>query len=291
MSALTLQSPAKLNLYLKVVGRRPDGYHLLVSLFHRIDLHDTLHLEKRKGGFALKTTDPRLPVDERNLVTRAYQALRARFPKLGGVSVRLIKRIPVGSGLGGGSSNAAAFLLGMKRLYRLRMTRKEWLALAEKLGADVPFFLLGVNQAIAKGIGERLYPRPSKRKHAFILLLSKQGLSTKKVYEALSKRLPAVSLTKVSRAATMLSDFLDRKDYGQAARLLHNDLESAAFRLKPAIAKKIARLAHCGVSTARMSGSGPTVFGILSQEQAAELAQKAGSPGLGREKIVICRTF
>ncbi|MFA5160593.1 MAG: 4-(cytidine 5'-diphospho)-2-C-methyl-D-erythritol kinase, partial [Candidatus Omnitrophota bacterium] len=133
MKKIILKSPAKLNLHLRILGKRSDGYHELLTLFHRISLADTIIIRKNSGSFKLTTNIPSLETGEGNLITKAYRALQKKFPKLGGVSVRLTKRIPLGAGLGGGSSNAAFFLLGMKKLFGLKISSKELFAMGKKL--------------------------------------------------------------------------------------------------------------------------------------------------------------
>lgn len=291
MRSLTVQSPAKINLYLKILNRRPDGYHNLLTLFHRISLKDSLRLTKIPKGFSLNCSNKKLAIGEDNLITRAYRLLQKKFPKIGGVSVYLRKHIPIGGGLGGGSSNAAAFLRGMKKLYGLALSQKKLIGLGKSLGADVPFFLYGVNQAIGKGRGDQVLLKPFQKSHWFLLLVSNKGVSTKRVYESLPKRFPAVSLTKVTRAVTILSDFLDRRNYSQAAGWLKNDLEQPAFHLRPSIQKVVAKLKKLGVKAAMMSGSGPTVFAILSRRQEAKrLAQKLRNKKFS-ERIIICHSF
>jgi 4-diphosphocytidyl-2-C-methyl-D-erythritol kinase len=266
MKTLTLSSPAKINLHLRVTGKRADGYHELVTLFHRISLRDTIVLKKARD-FSLTCDHKGLPTDERNLVTRAYRLLQARFPRLGGVRVTLRKRIPLGGGLGGGSSNAAFFLLGMNRLYRLGLSRRALLVIGRKLGADVPFFLYETNQALGTGRGDILRPRPSRRRLSFLLLISDQPLSTKEVFGAKVLKRGAVSLTKATREVTMLCHFSDLQKYQEIAELIRNDLESPAFSLRPSIAKQIRELTRAGFSLVRMSGSGPTVFIMFSHDR------------------------
>jgi len=291
MRSLTLLSPAKLNLLLRVVGRYPNGYHKLVTLFHRISLADTLRLRKRKQGFSLQCSYPGLPVDERNLIAQAYRLLQKKFPALGGVSVSLTKRIPVGGGLGGGSSNAAMFLLGMKKLYRLSSSQKDWIQMGKKLGADVPFFLSGVHQAIGRGRGDQITSRPARKRKWFVLVLSPRGLSTKKVYENLPKRLPAVSLTKVSRAVKMTCDFLDHDPLPHVNGFLENDLRPSAVALNPRIRKIIAGIHRLGISWVSMSGSGPTVFAVLSHQQEAKYLRHRLRFLSASEKVIICHSF
>lgn len=274
MKSLTLASPAKLNLYLKVLDRRPDGHHRLVTLFHRVSLHDTLHL-KRSKNFSLSCSNPRVPLGEENLMTKAYRLLQKEFPKLGGVSVRLIKKIPMAGGLGGGSSNTAFFLLGMKRLYNLNISFKRLLRIGSKLGADVPFFLYDVPQAVGEDRGDRiksssLVLRPASLKYWFMLIVSREGLSTKDVYKEFSRmNRPAPSLTKVRRIVKLLGTQLKEGNFDRIPELLQNDLELAAFQLNPSLEQKISQMKKLGAQAVQMSGSGPTIFAMFPREKKA----------------------
>ncbi|MCM8775391.1 MAG: 4-(cytidine 5'-diphospho)-2-C-methyl-D-erythritol kinase [Candidatus Omnitrophica bacterium] len=291
MNSLTLRSPAKVNLYLRIVGRYQNGYHKLVTVFHRLSLCDTLRLEKKESGFTLCSSGPALPSGRENLVVKAYELLKKKFPNLKGVSVNLKKRIPIGGGLGGGSSNAATFLLGMKKLYRLPITLRELVLIGKRLGADVPFFLHNLNHGIGLGRGDRIVPRPLKRKFWFLLLIDKKGLSTRKVYERLSHSRPAVSLTNIYHTVKILSSFLDEGNAVQAGRLLQNDLEAAAFCLRPSIQKKIKRLRELGIPAVGMSGSGPTVFGFFSREEEARRLHRTLPQDRRYQKVIVCHSL
>lgn len=291
MHSLKLKSPAKINLCLYVLGRRPDGYHRLWTLFHRLSLTDQMTLRKSKQDIRLRCSDRSLSTGEDNLIVRAYRLLQRRFPGLRGVSVDLLKRIPIGGGLGGGSSNAAFFLLGMKKLYGLKIGLAGLVRLGRKLGADVPFFLYDVNQAVGRGRGDRIAPLPAKHHLNFLLVIDNKGLTTKSVYQNLPRRFRQAFLTKKSRAVRIPRAFLDGKDLIQAGRFLHNDLESSAFRLQPSIRTKIEWMNQLGISAARMSGSGPTVFGIVqSRERAEKFSRKLRRQFPGK-RTVVCSTY
>lgn len=298
MRSLTLKSPAKVNLYLKVVGRR-GHYHTIVSLFHRISFADVLHFRKRQSGFSLRVEGAKLPTDERNLITRAHQLLKEKFPSLGGVAMTVRKKIPLGAGLGGGSGNAATFLTGMKKLYRLKISEREMLKMGRGLGADVPFFLAQVNQAICRGIGDRVQKAPIRRKCWFVLLLSSQGLPTRKVYQNLSGKRVWPSLTKIGQTVKLISLFLEKGDCSQISQWLRNDLEEPAFRMRPSLGKMLDNFGKLGVASARMSGSGPTVFAVLAnQKEARRIAEqyrrnflRQGSRKKSTYAIFVCHTF
>ena len=226
------------------------------------------------------------PADESNLIVRAYRSLQNEFSDLGGVEVQLQKAIPLGAGLGGGSSNAAAFLTGMVRLYGLKISRKKLIKIGAGLGADVPFFILDVNQAVAQGIGEKLRPVPVKQPLNFLLIIDNKGLMTKKVYEILPRKRASGSLTKLEHTVKIIRNLLEEKDLQRLADHLHNDLEAPAFYLRPSLPAKLKRLRKLGITTARLSGSGPTVFAVLSDpKKAKQIAQKI------RGRTVICHTY
>lgn len=291
MKALTLCSPAKLNLHLRVLRKRPDGYHELLTLFHRISIADTIRIRKIPKSFKLTTNVAALETGEGNLITKAYRALQKRFPDLGGVSVRLTKRIPMGGGLGGGSSNAATFLLGMKKLFRLNISQSRLLALGKKLGADVPFFLLDTREAMAWGIGEKMRKLSPKTRLWFLLLLSGQGLNTKNVYQNLDVGRRPLSLTKEKRVAIILRSLFDTKRIREAARLARNDLEPSAFKLRPSILQSIQALKTAGAPLVLMSGSGATVFAVFSSRQEAEKLFKRAARLPASYRKVICHSF
>lgn len=291
MNSLTVRSPAKLNLHLRILGKQPDGYHKLLTLFHRISLADTIVIRKRSTGFKLTTNIPSLETGEGNLITKAYRALQKRFPELGGVSVRLTKRIPMGAGLGGGSSNAAFFLLGMKKLFRLKLPVKELLAMGKGLGADVPFFLLEARQALAWGIGEKLEKTPCRTRLGFLLLVTDEGLNTKKVYQTLAWSGRPLSLTKERRIAKILRSFLERKRVREASALAQNDLETPAFRLMPSVPKARAVLKDLGAPFVLMSGSGATVFAAFSsRKKALDLSKRLKEVPFPFRKV-ICHSY
>jgi len=257
------------------MGRRADGYHDLITVFHRISLCDKLQIRRTASGFGLTCDDPSIPVDERNLVWKAYDLMRSRFSQIQGVRVKLIKRIPAGGGLGGGSSNAASFMLALDRLYDLKASRRVLLKLGAQLGADVPFFLHDVNQAVASGRGDHIRPCPSKRRYNFLLLIDSKELSTTSVYQNFSVGSPAPSLTRVNDTVRMLCAFLDLEKWPDIIGLLRNDLEKPAFRLRPPIKRRMEVLVRHGFEAVRMSGSGPTVFIMLPCGNKVEVGRRA----------------
>ncbi len=249
-ACLGLPAPAKLNLFLHVTGRRPDGKHLLQSIFTLIDLADTVDLTLLPSGDVEREGDLTGPAEE-DLCVRAARLLKERFRVGAGIRIRLEKRIPVGAGLGGGSSDAATVLIGLNRLWNLRLTRSELMALGVELGADVPFFLFGRN-AFAEGIGEKLLPveLPDAR---YRLVWPGRGVSTGKIFSA-----PDLTRSTETRTIAVFSDSIRNR---WPALPGHNDLEPVAARIEPAVHKALRMLSESGFEP-RMTGSGSTVFAV-----------------------------
>lgn len=271
MQSLTLKSPAKVNLYLRIVGRRSDGYHMLDTLFHRLSLADTLTLSKRKSDFFF-SSNAKLPPREGNLLFKAYLELQKAFPDLGGVHAKLQKRIPIGAGLGGGSSNAAFFLLGMIRLYNLKVSQPKLMKMGLRIGADVPFFLLQKSQARALGIGEKLKPVVCRKKKWFLLITDPKPLSTVAVYKNCRQR----------------GDSFSKKSADLTESV--NDLQPSALDLRPSIQRTLSLLTRLGAGTVLMSGSGPTVFAVSESEKKIKGLYQELSRGL-RNRAILCHTL
>lgn len=257
MATLSVHAHAKLNLGLRVVGRRPDGYHLLQSTMVALDLADTL-LFTVKGTRSVVHCEPEcsiLPKD--NLVLRALQAILSRARADVGIEVTLRKRIPLGAGLGGGSSDAAAALVGANCLLRLGLTDDELHALATKLGADVPFFL-GPSPAWMEGIGDRLRPTPVQLPAVFLLLLPPRGCSTPEVY----------------RLYDAQGHPWSAPSSPQATPTFDNDLYPAAATLYPELNGYRQLLAQDPHTTGiGLSGSGSCLFAAYPDRSLAETAK------------------
>jgi 4-diphosphocytidyl-2-C-methyl-D-erythritol kinase len=257
-------APAKLNLFLHVTGRRPDGYHLLQSVFQLIDHGDTLHFDLRDDGRIVRTTDvPGVP-PEQDLIVRALQALQAEYQRrhgrlAPGIDVAIDKRLPMGGGLGGGSSDAATTLMAANHLWRAGLTDAELMALGLPLGADIPFFLFG-ETAFAEGVGERLQAVPGPNV-CYVVVEPGVSVPTAAIFTA-------PDLTRDSKAITV-ADFPEGQNGSQdLIGFGKNDLQDVASRLFPPVAEAIEWLGHHGA--ARMTGSGACVFCAFSSEQEAE---------------------
>nr|WP_255719674.1 4-(cytidine 5'-diphospho)-2-C-methyl-D-erythritol kinase [Pelomonas sp. P8] len=253
-----LAAPAKLNLFLHVVGKRPDGYHLLQSLFVLIDWADTLHVEMRSDG-QLHRHDVHgghdLPADD--LCLRAARLLQQETGCTLGVDIHLDKRLPAGAGMGGGSSDAATTLLGLNRLWDLRLPLQRLLDLGLKLGADVPFFL-GGGPAFVEGIGEILHPLrlPAQR---FAVIKGPAGLATKEIFSS--------NLLARSENLAIVAGFPALA--GTAEKLVagfgRNDLQPAAEEISGEVRDAVALLSS-QFGNARMTGSGAAVFSVLGED-------------------------
>ena len=285
MKSLTVFSPAKVNLFLKVLGKRKDGYHELVTLFHKISLDDKIIISKTsKPGFHFRSDHPKLKKAKDNLIYKAYVTLKKVVFWKGGVQVILKKRIPVAAGLGGGSSNAACFLMGMNRLFGFGLSRAKLVEIGSRLGADVPFFLYGTNQAFGLGKGERIKLWPCRKKYWFVLVVSPYEIPTAEVY----KRLGVPELTRISPDATISSDFLRK---AQGRYFLRNDLYLTACQMRPQLKQIDTLFDRLGVAQRLMSGSGPTFFSLHNSKKEAErIARKLRRTRI-RAHVFVCRTF
>jgi len=253
MDSLLLRCPAKVNLYLKVVGRRSDGYHDLITVMQALSLADELTITLDGAAVALECDRPDLPLDEGNLAVRAAKAFQEALGRRFGVRLRLLKRIPVAAGLGGGSSDAAGVLRGLNCLLGTPLSPGQLTAVARQLGADVPFFLLD-GPALGRGIGDLLTPITLPPLW-YVLLNPGFAVSTAAVYAGLQPPFAAPPPTQV---AAMLQT--------PPATWLHNDLEAVTLRLHPELTAHKEALRRLGARGVLMSGSGPTVFGIFADE-------------------------
>jgi 4-diphosphocytidyl-2-C-methyl-D-erythritol kinase len=263
MNELICPAPAKLNLFLHVVGRRADGYHLLQTVFRLLDYGDTLRLSLRADGQMRRTLDlPGVPTSD-DLCLRAAQLLQSETGCQLGVDIHLDKRLPMGGGLGGGSSDAASVLLGLNRLWDLRLTRQQLQQFGLRLGADVPVFVFG-QSAFAEGIGEALQA-VSLPPAWYVVLVPPVSVSTQAIFSH-------PRLTRDSKIIKM-ADFSEAENSEAGMR---NDLQALVCREYPGVAKHIAWLSQYG--KARMTGSGACVFSAFDTEQAAH-AVMAQLPG------------
>lgn len=266
---ITLFSPAKVNLYLRITGKRPDGYHELETVMVPLDFGDTITLQLRKTSMTLECDNPNLPVDETNLALRAATAMQETFQPERGVKIILQKRIPLAAGLAGGSSNAATVLLGLNRLWQLNLPVEQLDPVAARLGSDINFFLRG-GAAICRGRGEIVEPIPAKLSAAFLLINPGFGIPTPWAYAHWAEA--AGRLTVPPPAITLLANALAAGDVAGVGRAMFNSLEAPALRKFPVLVLLQRALREAGAVGALMSGSGATVFGLFAEEKTAAAA-------------------
>lgn len=253
-------SPAKVNLLLKVVSKRPDGYHNLVSIVDLVSLYDRMRIRIfPQGGVIVKDTGGVLPQGTENTVYRAIMLLKERFAQASGVEVLIEKHIPMGAGLGGGSSDAATVMKALVRLWDLPAGPHDLMDLGSRVGADVPLFIYGA-PCVVRGIGERVSPLRLPPLW-YVIVYPNVAISTKDVYNGLR-----ILLTKEENEVKFSEDFSTPRD---VANVLENDLEEVALLRCPQIKTIKERLKKAGAVGSLMSGSGSAVFGIFRDEKEA----------------------
>lgn len=269
--SVRLPAFAKINLCLHVMGKRPDGYHELRTVFQAISLHDTLELSIEPGGsgqFSLSSNDMTLPLGPDNLVWRAIEAIGPDIGFRGSISVQLDKRIPVARGLGGGSSDAAAALIGMMRLTKSQVPLPRLMEIAASLGADVPFFLFG-GRALAVSRGDEIYPLPNVPKKTILVVSPRDvGVSTADAYEWIS-----AELTKTAKPPKIWG--FCALCWSRQGGSLSNDFEGPVFRRHPRLGEIRDALLKRGAADAALAGSGSAVFGVFRNPAQARRAARA----------------
>lgn len=287
--AITLRAPAKVNLGLRVLGRRPDGYHDIVSLMVPVGLFDVVRIELAPGGIQLSCPDSDLPTDQGNLVHRAAELILDECGSDAGVRLELAKHIPVGAGLGGGSSDAAATLQGLNELMGRPLANRDLQRLAVRLGADVAFFLLGC-AAVAEGIGDRLTAVAVVPEVWTLLVYPGFQVSTRWAYEQLTLTTMAKGSNlhapggSPAREAAAYHQLIGRQRLTLEGLLplLTNDFEPLVFSHYPQLAEIRRAVLAAGARAAPMTGSGPTLVGLFLSEGEAKAAQDRVSrrPGI-----------
>jgi len=264
MDSIVLKAHAKVNVGLQVKDQREDGFHNIHTIFQELDLHDTISIKKQPSGWNIKIDNSTIPTNDGNTCVQAYLAIKKQFPKIEGISIALNKNIPSGAGLGGGSSDAAAVLKGLRKLFNIPLENEELSDIAVKIGADVPFFILGGTQ-IGDGIGDIL----SKISHPiagfFLLVVPDIFISTTWAYNALKKH---------------LKDDIDRPNFAHflesnniSNMIFDNDFERIVIPTYPKIGEIKEGLLATGANYASLSGSGSTVFGVYDDEAKAKQAE------------------
>jgi 4-diphosphocytidyl-2-C-methyl-D-erythritol kinase len=271
MPSIRMRTNAKINLFLRVMGGRADGFHEIETVFHGIGLPDDIVITPTSTGEvevdmqAAGNLKADMPVLEQNLAWLAAKALLDRGAKNAGVHISITKRIPVAAGLGGGSGNAAGVLVALSELWETGLDRAGLIEVAGDVGSDVPYCIDG-GTALATGKGEELTPLPFPAELCIVLGLSYEPLLTRDVYAVWEPNDPELD---VGSAPMTLA--LGASDVPEVAALLHNDLEPAIFKIRPELEDKKHALLEAGSMGALVSGSGPTVYGIARDSSHAEV--------------------
>jgi len=275
----TFPAPAKVNLFLHITGRRADGYHLLQSVFRLLDFHDLVHLRPRKDGVIARSSEMAGVSESQDLTMRAANLLQQHTGSQLGVDISVEKRIPMGGGLGGGSSDAATVLLALNKLWALNLSRQELMGLGLKLGADVPFFIFGKN-AWVEGIGEKMQAIPLNPAH-YVILTPQIHVSTPEIFSA-------EELTRNSIPTTIaaFSGVLPGKEKQKA--LFRNDLEPVVCQRYPAVESCLKWLNQ--FSQARMSGSGASVFVEVENQALAKQILAQTPSEIAGTAVFACET-
>lgn len=267
---ISLKALAKINLGLDVVRRREDGYHEVRMIMQTIHLYDRLDIKRtQEPGIQIQTNLSFLPVNENNLIYKAAKLLMDEFSITDGVSVKLDKRIPVAAGMAGGSTDAAAMLIGVNRLFSLGLTKRQLMERGVQIGADVPYCIMR-GTALAEGIGEELSPLPPMVKCPVLIAKPSISVSTKFVYQNLK-----LDDTTIHPDIDRMIDDIKAKNLHDIAAHMGNVLETVTIPNYPVIDEIKKHMLSNGAVGAMMSGSGPTVFGLFDDEDTAKKAYKA----------------
>ena len=265
---MKVKSYAKINWTLDVLYKREDGFHELRTIYQTVSLHDTLNLTLTTGAIEIACDNPQVPCDESNLVYKAAVKLREAAKIDVGAHIFIEKRIPMGGGMGGGSSNAAATLIGLQRLWHIEIDERDLFRIAAELGSDVPLFLLG-GTVLGIGRGEEVYPTEEAECEHLLLVNPNISVSTAEAYRNLSR------LTSTQAPLIIPFTFFAAKEINRLPLVARNDFEDSVLLAHPQIAEVKEKLGKLGARHALMSGSGATVFGVFDNLQTNEQARDA----------------
>ena len=283
MNKLQRKAYAKINLALDVLGTLPNGYHEVRMIMQTVGIWDELTFEKAESGIVITTDSGELPTDGNNLIYKAVKLMQEEFSNFGGVKIHLQKNIPIAAGMAGGSTDAAAAMIGFNELYGLGVSRERLMELGVRIGADVPYCVMG-GTALAEGIGEKLTRLPDAPSCTLVVVKPDLNVSTKEVYT----RLDAKTDVEHPDIDGMISA-IKENDLEGVARRLGNVLELVTMQLCPVIGDIRRCMEQYGALGSLMSGSGPTVFGIfddISRAQAAEEAIKKSLEMMVKQSFV-----
>lgn len=276
INGISLKAPAKINLFLEILGKRDDGYHEIETVMQEIDLVDNLQFEEIREGVKLKCNNKNIPSDENNLVCKAANLVVNECGIKEGVLISLEKNIPVGAGLGGGSSDAATTLKALNSLWKIGLSDVDLMEFAARLGSDIPFFIKG-KTALCSGRGENITPIEVKSEMNYLIIFPHINISTTTIYRNLK-----IDLTKKRKDVSFFLNALKYSKVADISKLLFNRLEEVIFATYPDLLRVKSSLEHfdfCGLS---VSGSGSAFFGLCNDRRQAEAIKgKVEISGIG----------
>ena len=264
INRISLKAPAKINLFLEILGKRDDGYHEIETVMQEIDLVDNLQFEETQEGVKLKCNDKNIPSDENNLVCKAANLILNECGIKKGVLISLEKNIPVGAGLGGGSSDAATTLKALNLLWKIGLNDAELMGFAAKLGSDIPFFIKG-KTSLCSGRGEKITPIEVKSEMNYLIIFPHINISTTTIYRNLK-----IDLTKKIIDVSFFLNALKHHKVAGISKLLFNRLEEVIFATYPDLLDVKMALGHFGFCGLSVSGSGSAFFGLCNDRHQAE---------------------
>ncbi len=290
MDRVVLHAPAKVNLFLNVLNKRDDGYHTIETLFEKIAIFDRIEITKAIVGINISSAEESLPLGRENIAYRAVELLEERCGRSLGVDIKIEKRIPIGAGLGGGSSDAAAVLSGVNALYELKLESKELALLGGRLGADVPLFIMDAPWAIGSERGDVIKAIESHMKLWHILFIPQASILSKEAYEWVDgderRELPEIQAALGA---------IKQDDISLLGKSLHNDLEGLSFEKVSFLKEAKEALLDSGAAGALISGSGPVLFGIFASEEEVIVSKKRMEERVGtgqhRFKVLVAPTL
>ena len=275
-NVISLKAPAKVNLFLEILGKRDDGFHEIETIMQEIDLADSLQFEETQEGVTLECNNKNIPANQDNLVCKAANLILEECGIKKGVLINLEKNIPVGAGLGGGSSDAATTLKALNSLWKVGLNNEELMEFAAKLGSDIPFFING-KTALCRGRGELITPVEVRNRMDYIILFPRVHISTETIYKNLK-----IDLTKKRKDVSFFLDALKYSEVAGISKLLFNRLEEIIFATYPDLLQVKSTLESfdfCGLS---ISGSGSAFFGLCNNRHQAEVIKsKIELSGMG----------
>ena len=275
-NVISLKAPAKVNLFLEILGKRDDGFHEIETIMQEIDLADSLQFEETQEGVTLECNNKNIPANQDNLVCKAANLILEECGIKKGVLINLEKNIPVGAGLGGGSSDAATTLKALNSLWKVGLNNEELMGFAAKLGSDIPFFING-KTALCRGRGELITPVEVRNRMDYIILFPRVHISTETIYKNLK-----IDLTKKRKDVSFFLDALKYSEVAGISKLLFNRLEEIIFATYPDLLQVKSTLESFGFCGLSISGSGSAFFGLCNDRHQAEVIKsKIELSGMG----------